>query len=92
MGWVIKYHKNAKKFLKGLDESRRNLILGKLDELKESLQEGVIPFKRLDIKKLKGKWDGLFRLRIGEFRVIFRINLSRKEVLVYHVNFRKKIY
>jgi len=92
MGWVIKYHKDAKKFLKKLDEDRRNLILSKLDELKEGIQEGVIPFKRLNIRKLKGKWKGFFRLRVGEFRVIFRIDLSRKVILVYHIHFRGKVY
>ncbi|WP_457549801.1 type II toxin-antitoxin system RelE family toxin [Archaeoglobus sp.] len=92
MGWVIRYHKDAKKFLKKLDEDRVNLILRRLDELKEGLHEGVIPFKRLDIRKLKGKWEGFFRLRIGEFRVIFKIDLSRKEILVYHIHFRGKVY
>jgi mRNA interferase RelE/StbE len=64
MGWVIKYHKDAKRFLKKLDENRRNLILNKLNELKDCLQEGIIPVRRLDIRKLKGKWEGFLRLRV----------------------------
>ena len=92
MGWVIKYHKDAKRFLKKLDENRRNLILNKLNELKDCFQEGVIPVRRLDIRKLKGKWEGFLRLRVGDFRVIFRVDVSRKTILVYHIHFRGKVY
>ena len=34
MEWTVKYHREAKKFLEKLDKDRRNLVLGKLNELK----------------------------------------------------------
>ncbi|RLI84333.1 hypothetical protein DRP07_01475 [Archaeoglobales archaeon] len=33
MEWTIKYHKNARKFLERLDESKRGAIFRKLNEL-----------------------------------------------------------
>jgi len=92
MGWTVRFHRNAKKFLKGLDEDRRNLVLSKLDELRECLEEGIFSVKRLDLKKLKGKWEGFFRLRVGDLRVVFRVDTSQKVVFVYHIHFRGKVY
>lgn len=92
MEWTIKYHKNARKFLENLDKNRRELVLNKLNELKSSFREGIFPIRSMDIKKLKGKWMGFFRLRVGEMRVIFRVDISRKEILVYNIHFRGRIY
>ncbi|WP_202318613.1 type II toxin-antitoxin system RelE family toxin [Archaeoglobus neptunius] len=92
MEWRIVYHKNAKKFLRDLDENRRNTVFNKLNELVDGLQDGVIPIRRLDIQKLKGKWEGFVRLRVGNFRVILRIDLTRKTVFVYNIHFRGKVY
>ena len=92
MEWTVKYHKEAKKFLKRLNEDRRKLVLNKLDELRERLEEGVFPIGHLDVKKLKGKWEGFFRLRVGDFRVIFKVDTSQKVVFIYHIHFRGNVY
>ena len=92
MEWTIKYHKNARRFLENLDKHRRELVLNRLNELKSSFREGIFPIRSMDIKKLKGKWRGFFRLRVGEMRVIFRVDISRKEILVYNIHFRGRVY
>jgi len=92
MGWTLRYHREAKKFLKKLDEDRRKLVLNKLNELRECLEEGIFPISRLDLKKLKGRWEGFFRLRVGDFRIIFRVDVSEKTIFIYHIHFRGKVY
>ncbi len=92
MEWTVEFHKEAKKFLKRLDEDRRKLVLSKLDELRECLEEGIFPVRRLDIKRLKGKWKGFFRLRVGDFRVIFRVSISQRTIFVYNIHFRGRVY
>lgn len=57
-----------------------------------NLEKGVLPIRQLDVKRLRGKWRGFLRLRIGEIRVIFKIDLEKKEILVYNVHFRGKVY
>ena len=55
--------------------------------------EGVIPFTELDIKKLKGQWDGYFRLRVGQIRVIFTVMDSEIEILlIQDIGFRGGVY
>ncbi|RDI52784.1 type II toxin-antitoxin system RelE family toxin [Nocardia mexicana] len=45
----------------------------------------------LDVKKLSGD-DGLYRLRVGRFRVVYRIDNGRLVILVVAVGRRRDIY
>ncbi|GEM_PF-323628 len=92
MEWTIKFHKNAKKFLRNLEERKRNRILHRLKELRESLSKGVIPWKRLHIRKLRGEWEGYLRMRVGEIRIIFEVDIRNKVLWIYHIHYREKVY
>jgi len=80
MVFLIRLHPDAVKFLEGLEP-----------ETKERLKSGIKslemdPFKshpHSDIKKLKGrkKRDELYRLRIGNYRVIYAVEESTIYVL-----------
>ena len=80
MGFEIKLHPDAVKFLAGLEpETKERLKLG-IKNLK------IDPFKsrpHSDIKKLKGtkKRGELYRLRIGNYRVIYAVEESTIYVL-----------
>lgn len=41
--------------------------------------------------KLSGT-EGIYRLRVGDYRVIYSINDPLKEVIVYHIRNRKEAY
>jgi len=44
------------------------------------------------VKKLKGAWEGFFRLRVGKTRIIFKIEVENKDVIVYNNHYRKQVY
>ncbi len=89
----IKFSKSALKFIEKLKEREKEKVRLKLKSLFISLEEqGIIPFKELDIKKLDGKWYGFFRMRIGKIRVIFKIDKENQLLLVYEIDFRGSIY
>jgi mRNA interferase RelE/StbE len=68
----VRFSKRAVKHLKKLDAKTAERVRGKILQLLSMLEvEGMIPFNELDIKKLKGQWDGYFRLRVGQIRVNF---------------------
>ena len=48
--------------------------------------------KNLDIKHLKGKYDNMFRLRIGSRRVLFTIDEKAKQIKVWLIDNRGDIY
>jgi mRNA interferase RelE/StbE len=73
MEWRIRIHRKALKFLEELSGNRRSVVEEKLRELLEALEHGVLPYRRLDIRKLRGEWRGFLRMRVSNTRIIFRI-------------------
>jgi mRNA interferase RelE/StbE len=90
----VRFSKRAVKFLKKLDAQSAEKVRQKILQLQSMLEaEGIIPFTELDIKKLKGQWDGYFRLRVGQIRVIFTVIDSEIEILlIQDIGFRGGIY
>ena len=75
--WTEKALKDAEK----LEKSLFLRIFKKVDELRED------PFSK-DIKRLKGETS--FRLRVGDYRVIFEI--AKDVIFILKVGHRKNIY
>jgi mRNA interferase RelE/StbE len=73
---------SARSELRGVDRESAMRILIALTRYGES-GEG-------DIKALSGEWDGYFRLRVGDFRVIFQI--TPEEVVIVRVRHRSDVY
>jgi mRNA-degrading endonuclease RelE of RelBE toxin-antitoxin system len=46
----------------------------------------------IDLKKLVGDWDGYYRLRKGDVRIIFAINKQEKALYVEKVDLRGRVY
>jgi mRNA interferase RelE/StbE len=90
MAWKTEFRKEVLKFLESLPSEQKNQIKEKINEFLDSL-EGQ---KRvnLDIKKLRGDWEGFMRLRIGKIRVIFKIYKDEKIVFFYEADFRGDVY
>ncbi len=90
----VQFSKRAVRFLKKQDAKTADRIRQKVLQLQSMLEtEGVIPFNELDIKKLKGQWDGYFRLRVGQIRVIFTVVEGEIEVLlIYDIDVRGSVY
>lgn len=81
MKYQIDYEKEALKELEKLESHISRRIIKKIDEMSEN------PFSK-DIKRLKGNDD--FRLRVGDYRVIFAIEHSI--IKIWKVGHRKSIY
>ena len=89
----IKFSKSAIKFLNKLTPKNKEQIRTKIFFLLGFIEtQRFIPIKELDIKKLKGNWQGFYRMRIGKIRVIFTINEDKNELSIYEIDFRGDIY
>ncbi|MBM3705761.1 MAG: type II toxin-antitoxin system RelE/ParE family toxin [Actinobacteria bacterium] len=82
--YKIKLSNAAFKDLKGLDKKIINNLLVEINLLSESALD-----LRKDIKKLKGLGKNIFRLRVGEFRVIYI--LSGLEIVILRIIDRKNL-
>ncbi|MBS3075659.1 type II toxin-antitoxin system RelE/ParE family toxin [Candidatus Pacearchaeota archaeon] len=81
MMYQIEWKENALREVEKLENSIARRIVKKVDELTEN------PFSK-DIKKLKGCND--FRLRVGDYRIIFSIENTIIQIL--KVGHRRNIY
>jgi len=76
-------HKRVIKFLKKLDEKRKENVLNVLKSLEK------FPLIRADIKKIGMR---TYRMRVGEMRVIFDYIKDENAVFVKFVDFRGRVY
>lgn len=79
--FIIK--KPAKKFIDGLPINERRRIVNAIERLPDSG----------DIKPLQGKKSqGMLRLRVGNYRIIYTVDNGRLTVLIIDAGNRGQIY
>jgi len=76
MEWKLRINKKALKFIENLPGNQKKRVLTEINVLLENPNKGSIPIHTMDIKQLKGKWSGFLRLRIGDLRIIFRLDID----------------
>jgi mRNA interferase RelE/StbE len=62
--------------------------ISKIVEAIENLAENPFPAQS---KKLKGS-ESSYRLRVGDYRVIYQVDHVSKVIVIYHVRHRRDVY
>jgi mRNA interferase RelE/StbE len=86
LNWIVKFKESSKKELSKLDKSESKKIISFL----ESLSKENNP--RQKGKALKGKLKEYWRYRVGDYRIICKIQDEELVVLVLRVAHRKDVY
>lgn len=83
--YKIIFHKEVSKDLKNISVSQIKAIKTAIDE-----RLSVRPY---DFRALSGKrYKGLYRLRVGDFRIIYRIIDDENSVVILAIGHRREIY
>ena len=77
----------AEKVIKSLDDIK---LRGRIKEVIDTLSHTYFP-ERYDIKKLKGV-KNTYRLRIGDYRIIYTVNFTNSQIFVSSITSREKTY
>jgi mRNA interferase RelE/StbE len=83
--WFIDFTSEAEDDLGGIDSIIRKRIIDKLDWLQNNF-DSITPLA------LDDKWRGFFKLRVGDWRVIYKIDWNKNRILVVVIDHRTKIY
>jgi mRNA interferase RelE/StbE len=83
--YQLQISRTAKRDLSRLDQPIAKRIMNKLFDL-ASNAETTSHFA------LSGEWKGLYRIRIGDYRVIYDLNKDKLVILVIAVGHRRNIY
>lgn len=86
MAWKIKVDKDAGKTLKKLDKPTAKRIYNKLKEI------GSLEDPRTMGKALTGNLSGLWRYRVGDYRIVCYIQDDILVVLVVDIDHRSSVY
>ena len=83
--YSIRILKPASRELKRLDKSVAKRIVDRIDWLAEN-------FPSVNHIALKGELSGLFKLREGDYRIIYQIIHKDKMLLIHTIGHRREIY
>lgn len=50
------------------------------------------PYFGLNIKKLKGEFENIYRYRIGKFRLFYTVDSELRIVFILDIDYRKDVY
>ena len=78
----LQFHRNAAKAFQRLPET----VKQRIEEAIETLR--INPFIGKDICKLKGDLAGLYRLKVGDYRVIYHVDEERKVITIEAIGTR----
>ena len=82
--YKVIFKPSVEKDLRSLPQSLVGRIFKKLDALKDN------PFPRQSTK-LSGT-EQLYRVRIGDYRMIYGVDKDNRQVIVHYVRHRKDVY
>ncbi len=85
MNYEVHLSSNAYSFLRRLEKGYRTRIIGKLEMLsREPYMKGV--------KKIAGRKESLFRVRVGPYRILYEVLEEKKVILVIKIDKRSRVY
>lgn len=85
MPYKIEFTPHAEEDLARLDKTIAQHIANKIDWLSQSI-ESIIP------TVLKGNFKGKYKLRLGDWRVIYSLEHSSQIITIYAVRHRSEVY
>jgi mRNA interferase RelE/StbE len=86
--WSVEFTPNARKKLERLEDKLFNRIFSKIGLL-ESM---VNPLDQKDMRLLEGEFEGLYRFRVGEYRILLEFNTIHKRIVIHSVLPRGRAY
>jgi mRNA interferase RelE/StbE len=84
LAYRIEFAPRAERDFKALDGSIRGRIARRIQSLAEN------PYPQ-GIKKIEGE-DALYRLRVGDYRILYQVHGQRLVILVVGIGHRRDIY
>ena len=86
MAWRIDFTRNADKAMRKLDKGVAARVFDELDEIAK------LEDPRSRGKALTGNLSGVWRYRVGDYRILCDINDGRLVILVVDVAHRREVY
>ena len=92
--YSLEFHPAAKKELDKLDHQVKVFIVQSLSLFIENYDVAYEAelMKLTKVKKLQGQWDGFYRLRLRDYRIIYEKINDRLVIHIIRIAHRKEVY
>jgi mRNA interferase RelE/StbE len=87
LAFTVEIKRRALRKLEKLDQKRKKSIREAIFALKED----PVPFRLLDVVKLKG-YDNIYRVRLGGLRIVYAVMWEERRILIHYVGPRESAY
>lgn len=85
MSYSISFESESITDLDNLDQVVRLRILNKIQWLS-------VNFEQITPLSLTGQWLGFYKLRVGDYRVIYELDLEKQLIIIVRMGHRREIY
>ncbi|QQG48707.1 MAG: type II toxin-antitoxin system RelE/ParE family toxin [archaeon] len=75
---------------KGLEKAPEHIRRKSVEAL-DALQQSFAPVKLFDVKRMKGM-EGVFRIRVGDWRIIYEFHKKDGVIVVLEIGPRGRVY
>jgi mRNA interferase RelE/StbE len=83
--YQVNFTPTAESDLSHLDKPIIKRVLKKLHWLAEN-------FETITPEKLSGEFKSVFKLRVGDYRILYTFNRKKQQIIVHFVRHRREIY
>ena len=83
----IEIKRKALRKLTKLDQKKKETI----KEIISILKQDPIPFRKVDVSKLKG-YNNIYRIRVGDNRIVYEVLWTQRTILIHYVGPTEKAY
>lgn len=88
MNWRIDFSRDSLKFLDN-NNLKKDFIVDKIKLVLRKFKDKDI---NVNIKKLKGEWEGFYRIRFGKLRIIAEFHFEYCRVYIDKIDWRGNAY
>lgn len=86
MKYSVEFRPEAERDISRLDKVVAQRVLSRIKWLAEHIED-------IQLESLQGKrWKGLFKLRVGDYRILFAVYHNKRLISVHFVGHRREIY
>ena len=86
--WKINLSKQTDRFVRN-NKIKDNEILSFINKF---INYSKGSDENIDVKRIKGKWKGYYRIRIGKVRIILKVDFKEKIIFVDRMDYRGRVY
>ena len=83
--FIVEYSQQALKFLKKSEKTLAQRLAKKIEELKTN------PVSH-DTKTIQGYKEKLFRIRLGDYRILYEVDHSNNKIGIVKIDKRESVY